>query len=196
MCHCETCQVLAYIVINISFQSRTVAWNVLVGSVSFAAMGPKAMHNASTAQEVTIITPSAANFEFRVREPLLPSLSRIVILISLVSAGVTHPQCHPAPFKAMILRGLRQKRIRNQTIPPASRRLVDRRPIKRRRHLPAQGGVGSVQTGSLLSILSQGSPYALRLSSTGSRWLARLYIAPTTVSCPQLKSWAGPSSIS
>jgi hypothetical protein len=30
-------------------------------------MGPKAMHNASTAQEVTIITPSAANFEFRVR---------------------------------------------------------------------------------------------------------------------------------
>ncbi|KAA1469723.1 hypothetical protein DENSPDRAFT_835381 [Dentipellis sp. KUC8613] len=45
--------------------SRTVAHNVLVGSVSFAAMGPKAMHNASTAQEVTIITPSATNFEFR-----------------------------------------------------------------------------------------------------------------------------------
>ncbi|KAI0248650.1 hypothetical protein BJV78DRAFT_1131005 [Lactifluus subvellereus] len=45
--------------------SRTVAWNVLVGSVSFASMGPKAMHNASTAQEVTIITPSASNFEFR-----------------------------------------------------------------------------------------------------------------------------------
>lgn len=47
-------------------QSRTVAYNVLVGSVSFASMGPKAMHNASTAQEVTVITPSAANFEFRV----------------------------------------------------------------------------------------------------------------------------------
>ncbi|EIM85752.1 uncharacterized protein STEHIDRAFT_168836 [Stereum hirsutum FP-91666 SS1] len=45
--------------------SRTVAYNVLVGSVSFASMGPKAMHNASTAQEVTVITPSAANFEFR-----------------------------------------------------------------------------------------------------------------------------------
>ncbi|KAI9450425.1 hypothetical protein BJY52DRAFT_1125929 [Lactarius psammicola] len=45
--------------------SRTVAWNVLVGSVSFASMGPGAMHNASTAQEVTIITPAAANFEFR-----------------------------------------------------------------------------------------------------------------------------------
>ncbi|KAI0271781.1 hypothetical protein BGY98DRAFT_922816, partial [Russula aff. rugulosa BPL654] len=45
--------------------SRTVAWNVLVGSVSSAIMGPKAMHNASTAQEVTIITPSAANFKFQ-----------------------------------------------------------------------------------------------------------------------------------
>ncbi|KAI9443535.1 hypothetical protein H4582DRAFT_2072567 [Lactarius indigo] len=45
--------------------SRTVAWNVLVGSVSFASMGPGAMHNASTAQEVTIITPAASNFEFR-----------------------------------------------------------------------------------------------------------------------------------
>ncbi|THH10813.1 hypothetical protein EW146_g8258 [Bondarzewia mesenterica] len=65
--------------------SRTVAHNVLVGSVSFAAMGPKAMHNASTAQEVTIITPSAANFEFRrwndpspmppspIQAPLLPA---------------------------------------------------------------------------------------------------------------------------
>ena len=57
----------APIVMNALLQSRTVAWNVLVGSVSFASMGPKAMHNASTAQEVTIITPSAANFEFRVR---------------------------------------------------------------------------------------------------------------------------------
>ena len=58
--------------IHTLFQSRTVAWNVLVGSVSFASMGPKAMHNASTAQEVTIITPSAAHFEFRVRTILSP----------------------------------------------------------------------------------------------------------------------------
>lgn len=63
----EKCYFSAPIIIDTLFQSRTVAWNVLVGSVSFAAMGPKAMHNASTAQEVTIITPSAANFEFRVR---------------------------------------------------------------------------------------------------------------------------------
>ena len=48
------------------FQSRTVVHNVLVGSVSFASPGPKAMHNASTAQEVEIVTPSATNFEFRV----------------------------------------------------------------------------------------------------------------------------------
>jgi hypothetical protein len=40
--------------------------NVLAGSVSFAIPGPKQMHNASTAQEVTIITPTAKNFEFRV----------------------------------------------------------------------------------------------------------------------------------
>jgi len=45
--------------------SRTVAQNVLVGSVSFASPGPKAMHNASTAQEVRIITPYATDFEFR-----------------------------------------------------------------------------------------------------------------------------------
>lgn len=45
--------------------SRTVVHNVLAGSVSFAIPGPKAMHNASTAQEVTIITPTATNFEFR-----------------------------------------------------------------------------------------------------------------------------------
>ena len=41
-------------------------------------MGPGAMHNASTAQEVTIITPSAANFEFRVSDrfpPLPPALT-------------------------------------------------------------------------------------------------------------------------
>ncbi|KZT11845.1 uncharacterized protein LAESUDRAFT_754395 [Laetiporus sulphureus 93-53] len=45
--------------------SRTVCQNVLVGSVSYASPGPKAMHNASTAQEVRIITPSAKDFEFR-----------------------------------------------------------------------------------------------------------------------------------
>ncbi|KJA23228.1 hypothetical protein HYPSUDRAFT_185260 [Hypholoma sublateritium FD-334 SS-4] len=44
--------------------SRTVVHNVLVGSVSFASPG-KALHNASTAQEITVITESAANFEFR-----------------------------------------------------------------------------------------------------------------------------------
>jgi hypothetical protein len=153
------------------------------------------MHNASTAQEVTIITPSAANFEFRVRASSLPPFSVILVLICLVSAGVIHPLCRPAPFKAMIRRGLRQKRIR-QTIPLVSRRLVDRRPIKGRRHLPvhALGEAGSVQTGSLLSIPSQGSPYALHLSSIGSRCLAQLSIAPTTVSYPQLKSWADPFS--
>ncbi|EGO24157.1 hypothetical protein SERLADRAFT_450446 [Serpula lacrymans var. lacrymans S7.9] len=45
--------------------SRTVVHNVLVGSVSFAAPGAKAMHNASTAQEVEVVTPSAKDFELR-----------------------------------------------------------------------------------------------------------------------------------
>ncbi|KAF8885703.1 hypothetical protein CPB84DRAFT_1685300, partial [Gymnopilus junonius] len=46
-------------------KNRTVVHNVLVGSVSFANPA-KALHNASTAQEIEVITPSAAaNFEFR-----------------------------------------------------------------------------------------------------------------------------------
>ncbi|EIN12929.1 hypothetical protein PUNSTDRAFT_97905 [Punctularia strigosozonata HHB-11173 SS5] len=45
--------------------SRTVAHDVLVGSVSFATPGPKAMHTASTAQEITVIAPTAKNFQFR-----------------------------------------------------------------------------------------------------------------------------------
>ncbi|KAK7462461.1 hypothetical protein VKT23_008061 [Stygiomarasmius scandens] len=45
--------------------SRTVCHNVLVGSVSFASPGAKALHNASTAQEITVISPTPHNFEFR-----------------------------------------------------------------------------------------------------------------------------------
>lgn len=45
--------------------SRTVVHNVLVGSISYAAPGAKAFHNASTAQEITVVTPSAKNLELR-----------------------------------------------------------------------------------------------------------------------------------
>ncbi|KIK96447.1 hypothetical protein PAXRUDRAFT_308222 [Paxillus rubicundulus Ve08.2h10] len=45
--------------------SRTVVHNVLVGSISLAIPGPKAFQNASTAQEVVVLTPSAKDFEFR-----------------------------------------------------------------------------------------------------------------------------------
>ena len=55
------------------------------------------MHNASTAQEVTIITPSAANFEFRVRLSFPPL--RDTVLTSLISVGVTRRPCHPALFR-------------------------------------------------------------------------------------------------
>lgn len=49
--------------------------SVLVGSVSFAAPGGKALQNASTAQEVEVITPSAKNFDLRVSFLLCLSLT-------------------------------------------------------------------------------------------------------------------------
>ncbi|KIM40901.1 hypothetical protein M413DRAFT_445672 [Hebeloma cylindrosporum] len=55
----------AYVLCGVVGVSGTVCHNVLVGSVAFASPGAKALHNASTAQEITVITPSAANFEFR-----------------------------------------------------------------------------------------------------------------------------------
>ncbi|EAU86124.2 hypothetical protein CC1G_03335 [Coprinopsis cinerea okayama7 len=41
-----------------------LAWHP-IGSVSFASPGAKALHNASTAQEITVISKGAHNFEFR-----------------------------------------------------------------------------------------------------------------------------------
>ena len=63
-------------------QSRTVVHNVLVGSVSLAVPGPKAFQNASTAQEVVVVTPTATDFEFRVGSqsdlpPFMSSPSKI-----------------------------------------------------------------------------------------------------------------------
>ncbi|KAG6860786.1 hypothetical protein C0995_007592 [Termitomyces sp. Mi166 len=46
--------------------SRTVVHNVLVGSVSFANPA-KAMHNASTAQEIEIVSPTSPNFQAKSR---------------------------------------------------------------------------------------------------------------------------------
>ncbi|KIM80980.1 hypothetical protein PILCRDRAFT_72270 [Piloderma croceum F 1598] len=45
--------------------SQTVVHNVIIGSISLASSGAKAMHNASTAQEIQVITPYARDFEFR-----------------------------------------------------------------------------------------------------------------------------------
>jgi len=55
---------------------RTVVHNVLVGSVSFASPA-KALHNASTAQEITVISPSAHNLSFRVSFILFTNISLI-----------------------------------------------------------------------------------------------------------------------
>lgn len=45
--------------------SRTVVHDVLAGSVSYASAGAKAFHNNSTAQEVTVITQYAKDFQLR-----------------------------------------------------------------------------------------------------------------------------------
>jgi hypothetical protein len=131
--------------------------------------------------------------QFRVSSARLFSVALgNIVLIGLVSAGVTRRPCHPAPFRGMTRQVHLQIRTRLLKIPPASRRQV-----RRRHRLPVHalaGEAGPVQTVPSLSIPSQGSPYAPHLFSTGSPCLAQSIIAPTTVSYPQLKSWAGPSS--
>jgi len=52
--------------------TRSVVHNVVVVSISFASSGAKAMLNASTAQEISIISPSAKDFEFRRWNDSLP----------------------------------------------------------------------------------------------------------------------------
>ncbi|KAF9465271.1 hypothetical protein BDZ94DRAFT_1214751 [Collybia nuda] len=54
-----------YVLCGIVTPLRTVVHNVLVGSVSFASPGAKALHNASTAQEITVISPSASHFQIK-----------------------------------------------------------------------------------------------------------------------------------
>ncbi|ESK82972.1 potassium voltage-dependent transporter [Moniliophthora roreri MCA 2997] len=79
--------------------SRTVVHNVLVGSVSFASPGAKALHNASTAQEITIISP-APELEFRrwhdpspmPPSPIPPALRTVPATLSLRS-----PTLSPLP---------------------------------------------------------------------------------------------------
>ena len=81
--------------------------NVLVGSVSFAAPGPKAMHNASTAQEVKIITPTAKDLEFRVRPALFSRCAFQPLKIRPASDrdGTTRTPCRPAPYRPSVIGG-------------------------------------------------------------------------------------------
>lgn len=64
---------------------RTVVHNVLVGSVSFASPGAKALHNASTAQEITVISPTPHNFQFRVRVFAIGPVVRSSLNIGLLT---------------------------------------------------------------------------------------------------------------
>lgn len=54
-------------------------YNALIGSISFAKPGAKALHTAATAQEVAFLTPTAPHMqlEFRVHTHpfFLPNLS-------------------------------------------------------------------------------------------------------------------------
>ena len=74
--------------------------NVLVGSVSFASPGAKALHNASTAQEITVITESASNFQFKVRKsPLTRTyIDDYIRLFFSTSDGAIRPLCQKVLF--------------------------------------------------------------------------------------------------
>ena len=52
-------------------QTYTCVRNLIIGGLSFATSGAKAMHNASTAQELVIVSPHASRFEFRVSHSLI-----------------------------------------------------------------------------------------------------------------------------
>ncbi|KAJ7069423.1 hypothetical protein C8F01DRAFT_1207122 [Mycena amicta] len=45
--------------------SRTVVYDRVVGSISFARPGGETLHAGSTAQEVIVVTPAASNLQFR-----------------------------------------------------------------------------------------------------------------------------------
>lgn len=66
----------------IVLQSRTVVHNVIVGSISLAVPGPKAFQNASTAQEVVVVTPTATDFEFRVGSRL--DLPPFIVALTMI----------------------------------------------------------------------------------------------------------------
>lgn len=55
--------------------------NALIGSISFARPGPKALHTAATAQEVLFLTPTAQQMQlsFQVRLLLLPYIMCLLI---------------------------------------------------------------------------------------------------------------------
>jgi len=81
-----------------SDQSCTIAHNVTVGSISFAHPGAKATHNAATAQEVQIFSPSASNFQFRVNIGLLLlvpfwlTIPAVEMERPVTDASVPHPR--------------------------------------------------------------------------------------------------------
>lgn len=135
--------------------------NVLVGSVSFASPGAKALHNASTAQEITVITPSATNFQIKVSR--LPSTDhfRISDTAPLASVGMIPPPsalpAHPRPRRHLGL-----------LVPEAARALGCGATPRIAPHYPSSNARTRMR-----SITSPINPCGPCLSSTGFRATAR-----------------------
>lgn len=67
MCLCECLIKFYHGNLLMYAQTYTNVEDVVVGGISIAYSGNKPMQNASTATEVVTITPSASQFEYRVR---------------------------------------------------------------------------------------------------------------------------------
>ncbi|KAF8527524.1 hypothetical protein BU17DRAFT_73932 [Hysterangium stoloniferum] len=62
---------------------RSMAHNALIGSISFAKPGAKALHTAATAQEVTFLTPSLSYMQFEFRKWNDPTPRRTPTLLTV-----------------------------------------------------------------------------------------------------------------
>ena len=88
--HYVTCVIVsASVVFRVGFifllcrQQRSMVYNALIGSISFAKPGAKALHTAATAQEVTICTPA------------LPHHMQLAFRVSLIPPRISHLYSNP-----------------------------------------------------------------------------------------------------
>jgi hypothetical protein len=158
LCRRQSLASLVWHGLLITPQSRTVVHNVIVGSISLAVPGPKAFQNASTAQEVVVVTPTATDFEFRVgSQSDLPPF----IAYHRNSAGVTHRQCLPVHCRSYQVSRTSPKTPFQMATHPSPHRLR-----------------------FSASNLSLHNHHVRHSYSTDSRYTAPFSIAPTTIFYP------------